>query len=110
VAQAALDELWRTRSGTLSTQVLSEFYVVATRTFDPPMPRAAARRIVGAYGYELEEASRAEKDTRLGAKNRHLGHRRDPSYPLIEWGWNRARCLEFIAEVTGASWVKSACT
>ena len=49
VAQAALDELWRTRSGTLSTQVLSEFYVVATRTFDPPMPRATARRIVGAY-------------------------------------------------------------
>lgn len=49
VAQAALDELWRTRTGTLSTQVLSEFYLVATRTFDPPMPRAAARRIVGAY-------------------------------------------------------------
>jgi predicted nucleic acid-binding protein len=49
VAQVALDELWRTRTGILSTQVLSEFYVVATRKFDPPMPRAAARRIVGAY-------------------------------------------------------------
>jgi predicted nucleic acid-binding protein len=49
VAQAALDELWRTRTGTLSTQVLSEFYVVATRKFDPPLPRAAARRIIGAY-------------------------------------------------------------
>lgn len=32
VAQAALDDLWRTRAGTLSTHVLSEFYVVATRT------------------------------------------------------------------------------
>jgi predicted nucleic acid-binding protein len=49
VAQVALDELWRARTGILSTQVLSEFYVVATRKFDPPMPRAAARRIVGAY-------------------------------------------------------------
>jgi predicted nucleic acid-binding protein len=49
VAQATLDELWRTRTGTLSTQVLSEFYVVATRKFDPPMARRAARRIVGAY-------------------------------------------------------------
>jgi predicted nucleic acid-binding protein len=49
IAQAALDELWRTRTGTLSTQVLSEFYVVATRTFDPPMARRAARRIIGAY-------------------------------------------------------------
>jgi predicted nucleic acid-binding protein len=49
VAQAALDELWRTRTGTLSDQVLSEFYVVATRKFNPPLPRAAARRIIGAY-------------------------------------------------------------
>lgn len=49
IAQATLDELWRTRSGTLSTQVLSEFYVVATRRFDPPMTRRAAREIVGAY-------------------------------------------------------------
>lgn len=49
VAQASLDELWRTRTGTLSTQVLSEFYVVATRKFDPPMTRRAAREVVGAY-------------------------------------------------------------
>ncbi len=49
LAQATLDELWRTRTGVTSTQVLSEFYVVATRKFDPPMPRRAAREIVGAY-------------------------------------------------------------
>lgn len=49
VAQASLDDLWRTRTGTLSTQVLSEFYVVATRKFDPPMARRAAREVVGAY-------------------------------------------------------------
>jgi predicted nucleic acid-binding protein len=49
VAQALLDELWWSRSGALSTQVLSEFYVVATRKFDPPMPRREARTIVDAY-------------------------------------------------------------
>lgn len=49
VAQASLDDLWRTRTGTLSTQVLSEFYVVATRKFDPPMTRRAAREVVGVY-------------------------------------------------------------
>jgi predicted nucleic acid-binding protein len=49
VAQALLDELWRDRSGVVSTQVLSEFYVVATRKFDPPMTRRAARQVVAAY-------------------------------------------------------------
>lgn len=49
VAQAVLDELWRTRTGVVSTQVLSEFYVVATRKFDPPMSRRAAREVIGAY-------------------------------------------------------------
>ena len=49
IAQATLDNLWRTRTGTLSTQVLTEFYVVATRKFDPPMTRRAAREVIGAY-------------------------------------------------------------
>jgi predicted nucleic acid-binding protein len=49
IAQATLDDLWRTRTGTLSTQVLSEFYVVATRKFEPPMTRRAAREVVGTY-------------------------------------------------------------
>lgn len=49
IAQGRLDDLWRSRSGTLSTQVLSEFYVVATRKFDPPMTRRAAREIIAAY-------------------------------------------------------------
>jgi predicted nucleic acid-binding protein len=50
VAQALLDALWRDRSGALSTQVLQEFYVVATRKFDPPMRRSAAREVVALYG------------------------------------------------------------
>jgi len=49
IAQALLDDLWRQRTGTLSTQVLQEFYVAATRKFDPPMRRPTAREIVALY-------------------------------------------------------------
>ena len=49
VAQARLEELWRERTGVLSTQVLQELYVVVTRTFDPPMPRGVARDLVVLY-------------------------------------------------------------
>jgi len=51
VAQALLADLWHTRTGALSTQVLQEFYVVATRKFDPPMPRLAVRDLVDAYSH-----------------------------------------------------------
>lgn len=50
IARALLDTLWTSRTGLLSTQVLQEFYVVATRKFDPPMSRRAAREIVALYG------------------------------------------------------------
>lgn len=49
VARALLEELWADRSGVLSTQVLQEFYVVATRKFEPPMRRSEAREIVALY-------------------------------------------------------------
>jgi predicted nucleic acid-binding protein len=49
IARTLLDELWHTRSGALSTQVLQEFYVVATRKFDPPMARREARELIDAY-------------------------------------------------------------
>ena len=50
VAQALLEELWANRTGTLSTQILQEFYVVATRKFSPALSRRAAREIVALYG------------------------------------------------------------
>jgi predicted nucleic acid-binding protein len=48
-ARAVLEGLWADRSGVLSTQVLQEFYVVATRKFNPPMSRGDAREIVSLY-------------------------------------------------------------
>lgn len=50
IARGLLDALWTSRTGLLSTQILQEFYVVATRKFDPPMSRRAAREIVALYG------------------------------------------------------------
>ncbi len=50
LARALLETLWETRTGALSTQVLQEFYIVATRKFSPPMSRGAAREVVALYG------------------------------------------------------------
>lgn len=50
VARTLLAELWGSRGGSLSTQVLQEFYAVATRKLRPPIPREQARAIVAAYG------------------------------------------------------------
>ena len=49
IARALLEDLWASRSGVVSTQVLQEFYVVATRKFTPPMVRSEARAIVALY-------------------------------------------------------------
>jgi len=49
IARALLEGLWADRSGVLSTQVLQEFYVVATRKFKPPMRRSEARELVALY-------------------------------------------------------------
>jgi predicted nucleic acid-binding protein len=49
IARAVLEGLWADRSGVLSTQVLQEFYVVATRKFNPPMSRTDAREILALY-------------------------------------------------------------
>ena len=49
IARALLEGLWADRSGVLSTQVLQEFYVVATRKFKPPMRRSEARELIALY-------------------------------------------------------------
>jgi len=49
VAAALLESLWQTRTGVISTQVLQEFYVVATRKFRPALTRAYTRALVAAY-------------------------------------------------------------
>lgn len=50
VARNLLVELWRDGTGTLSTQVLQEFYVTVTRKLVHPLPRSKARALVRRYG------------------------------------------------------------
>lgn len=50
IAKQILSDLWQSRSGVLSAQVLQEFYAVATRKLKPPLPRGQARAVVAAYG------------------------------------------------------------
>lgn len=49
VAAAILKELWSTRLGLLSTQVLQEFYVNVTRKIPSRLAPAVAREIISAY-------------------------------------------------------------
>jgi predicted nucleic acid-binding protein len=49
IALETLDGLWSKRTGTLSTQVLQEFYSVATRKLSPPVSRDDARKVLAAH-------------------------------------------------------------
>lgn len=57
-------------------------------------------------GFESEETGRAERDTS------YSDEQRTSEYPLIEWGWDRAACQDYIRAVTGIAgdWPKSCCT
>ncbi len=48
-ARKLLLELWSEREGVLSTQVLQEFYVNATRKIARPLSRESARLVVSSY-------------------------------------------------------------
>jgi hypothetical protein len=64
----------------------------------------AGRRYRHVLGFEAGETSRAAKDSLFNTE------RRTGWYPLLDWGWDRARCLDFIAETAHRQWPKSACS
>lgn len=49
IAKAVLEQLWTDGGGALSTQILQEFYAVATGKLKPPMSPSEAREIVELY-------------------------------------------------------------
>ena len=49
VASERLGQLWAHGTGVISTQVLQEFYVVATRKLARPLRRATARKVIADY-------------------------------------------------------------
>lgn len=74
VAKAVLRELWSSRTGVLSTQVLQEFYVNVTRKIASPLSKDSARSVVGSYTIwcmetspaEISAAFRIEDESRIG--------------------------------------------
>jgi predicted nucleic acid-binding protein len=74
VAAHLVARLWETRGAVISTQVLQEFYVNATRKIPSPLPRAEAREVVKTYAVwqtevigppEIALASELEEQQRL---------------------------------------------
>jgi predicted nucleic acid-binding protein len=74
IANRLLQELWTERTGTLSVQVLQEFYTNVTRKIARPLAKALARRVVDAYAIwavdvtptEISSAFRIEDQARIG--------------------------------------------
>lgn len=48
-ARSVLRELWESRTGAVSTQVLQEFYVTVTRKLPKPLAQQTARKIIDTY-------------------------------------------------------------
>jgi predicted nucleic acid-binding protein len=59
VAQDLLRSLWVERAGVLSTQVLQEFYVNATRKIRKPLTKPEARSVVDTYASWCVEGTTA---------------------------------------------------
>ncbi|MGV7303110.1 hypothetical protein PJK45_28095 [Mycobacterium kansasii] len=57
-----------------------------------------------AIGFEVGERARASKDSLYN------NARRTGWYPLVEWGFDRAKAQEYVTAVTGEPFPKSACS
>jgi len=90
------------------------------------MEQVLAGAVRHSFGYNAEELERVAKcDAAMAARVSFgfnsdeldrvaLGQKYDrpariSHYPLVLWGWNRLKCLEFIHEKLGVVWRKSAC-
>jgi 5-methylcytosine-specific restriction endonuclease McrA len=79
-----------------------------------------------AFGYNAEETKRIEKSLAAEAKRVAFGFNAEESkriertreydgplrisiFPLLEWRWNRDRCLDYLREQFDVTWKKSAC-
>ena len=73
-AKNVLSDLWADRAGVVSTQVLQEFYVNATRKISKPLAKRSARSIVNQYAswcvdatpVDIAAAFRIEDESRIG--------------------------------------------
>jgi hypothetical protein len=56
-----------------------------------------------AFGFNADEGRRIDRSCEYNTLTRQA------FYPLLEWDWNRAKCLDYIREKVGVTWRKSAC-
>jgi predicted nucleic acid-binding protein len=72
-ARGVVEDLWNSRSGALSTQVLQEFYVNVTRKIPRPISRSIARDLVQAYArwdLVIIDASRIQRASDLEERHK----------------------------------------
>jgi hypothetical protein len=55
-------------------------------------------------GFNADEQKRADRDESYSTEQR------DSEYPLLDWGWGRKRCEDYLAAEVGEQWQKSCCT
>jgi hypothetical protein len=55
-------------------------------------------------GFNADELKRIERDDSYSTKIRAS------EYPLLEWGWGRQKCEDYIKDKLGVKWPKSCCT
>jgi hypothetical protein len=55
-------------------------------------------------GYNADETKRAEKSNDYGCRGENY------RYPLIEWGWSRQDCIDYLHQVFAVEWKKSCCS
>jgi hypothetical protein len=58
-------------------------------------------------GFNAEEEKRANRDEGYTTDKKIA---RSPSYPLIDWGWDRDECEQYIEQAVGEPWAKSCCS
>ncbi len=63
--------------------------------------QAMADRV--AFGFSADELGRADRAANYDRPNR------TGFYPLIEWGWTRQMCVDYLFSKLGVLWEKSAC-
>lgn len=56
-----------------------------------------------AFGFNADEARRIERGCEYNTLTR------ESFYPLLDWDWNRARCVDYIRQKLAVTWRKSAC-
>jgi hypothetical protein len=56
-----------------------------------------------AFGFNADEAKRVERARTYDTAVR-VGF-----YPLVEWGWNREKCIQYLQETLGVRWRRSSC-